>query len=193
MRFFLLYWFPKSNTCFYDNKWIIGNRPFLLLFFLKYQFKYQAKKIVLTFKYYLFFHSLQWWCKLYKKWHSWNSTQNKNWYYLIIFKCKSKVFHLRLYLTRIFSGVLILNFTWISICFLEIKLSLLTNRSCMFKSWDKTTKMFSFDKWVYCKIIKNSRWPTFVDGQFFRYFWRWMFGGSLQCKLEKNLYFVVDV
>lgn len=181
MRFFLLYWFPKSNTCVYDDKCIIGNTPFLLLFFfkLKYQFKYQAKKIVLTFKYYLFFSFPTVVVQTIQKWHSWNSTQNKNCYHLIIFKCKSKVFHLRLYLTRIFSGVLVLNFTWISICFLEIKLSLLTNRSCMFKSWDKTTKKFSFDKWVYCKIIKNSRWPIFVDGQFFRYFWRWMFGGSL--------------
>lgn len=144
---------------------------------------------MLTFKYYLFFSFPTVVVQTIQKWHSWNSTQNKNCYHLIIFKCKSKGFHLRLYLTRIFSGVLILNFTWISICFLEIKLSLLTNRSCMFKSWDKTTKKFSFDKWVYCKIIWNSRWPIFVDGQFFRYFWRWMFGGSLQCKLEKKSIF----
>lgn len=89
-----------------------------------------------------------------QKWHSWNSTQNKNCHHLIIFKCKSKVFHLRLYLTRIFSGVLILNFTWISICFLEIKLSLLTNRSCMFKSWDKQQKSFLLTNEYTVKLSK---------------------------------------
>lgn len=155
MRFFLLYWFPKSNTCVYDDKCIIGNTPFLLLFFLNQNINSNTrlKRLCSLSNIISFFSFPTVVVQTIQKWHSWNSTQNKICYHLIIFKCKSKVFHLRLYLTRIFSGVLILNFTWISICFLEIKLSLLTNRSCMFKSWDKTTKKFSFDKWVYCKII----------------------------------------
>lgn len=126
-----------------------------------------------------------------QKWHSWNSTQNKNCYHLIIFKCKSKGFHLRLYLTRIFSGVLILNFTWISICFLEIKLSQ-TDRACS-SHGIKPQKCFLLTNEYTVKLskIRGDQFSWMVNS--LDIFGDECLGVRCNVNWKKNLYFVVDV